>query len=148
MVLPPLPELIRRIPPFRTAAVLAAIAGVVWALSSPEPPPYVNITQPEYNSALAKWQALHVREYKAIIAKEGYCNHGCVLHVRTDGRKTELADDTGPLDFFLISTFIPNTYLEGMTIEEMFDATGKLLPTAPVANPAASRQVQPRGMYY
>lgn len=123
-VIPPLLEVMRRIPPIPALGSLVLGGVALWAISSPTPPLYINITTVEYQRALTKWQALGIREYEATITKNAYesrCEDGCIVHVRTDGHKAELVDDAGVPGVFGMSKVIPRNYVQDMTIESMFD---------------------------
>jgi hypothetical protein len=151
IVIPPLPELIGRIPKVRTLGMLLAGGLILWALSSPDAPSYVSVTRDQYKESLGKWQALGVREYQANVAKAGadsYCTRGCILHVRTDGHTAEIVGDVPRPGLAGMSKIVPHASLQGMTIEEMFAFLDSLLPDASGVSPFGSNRAVLGGMAY
>jgi len=135
----------------RTLVVLLAGGLVLWALSSPDAPSFVNITRDQYQEGHRKWQALGVREYQETVTKSGadsYCWRGCTLHIYTDGHKAEIVDPVGRPGLEGISASVPPDALQDMTIEGMFAYIDSLLPATTDVNPTAKRRAVLGGMSY
>jgi hypothetical protein len=107
------------------AAYPAILAGGVQVKESLKYPPRINITQGEYEQALARWKAQKIEEYKITTDTRAFLGGTLTVHVSAFGNKVEeLAPDGSSFD---MRTPDAVEYLKKDTVEGLFATIDAIL---------------------